>query len=294
MRTGPFLTATSRLSAFTILTGLTLLYGCKGKVRIDSAWVDQTISVDGHVDDWGGTLLPEFSDQKATVGIANDSTHLYLLLKFTDPQMARLITTTGLRLEFRDNTDQNSLFILRYHGGPMLQPGRPGSDEGPADFDGPTSGFEGGEEPGFDMPGGIDRKDKRMFTCEIKDRIIEKDIPTDGAEGPQVAFATGQGMFCYEFSIPLARGAVRYYGLGVEPGGQLLLTAVWGDRSEVFSGEKRPGGLLSGLGGGMPMGGGGGPSEGGMPGGGPGGGFGSRNLPEKQEVRFVINLSEQE
>jgi hypothetical protein len=83
-------------------------------------------------------------------------------------------------------------------------------------------------------------------------------------------------------------GAARFYGLDVKPGSQFLLTAVWGDREESDRGEKRPGGFMGGVAGGMPMSGG---SSGEMPGGGPGPGFGGRNLTEKQEVRMVISLA---
>jgi hypothetical protein len=103
-------------------------------------------------------------------------------------------------------------------------------------------------------------------------------------------------MFTYEFSVPLARGEVRYYGLGVTAGSKVILDATWGDMDEMRRGMREPGGLHGGFGGGPPGGGmtGEGMPGGGMPGGGPpGGGMGRQRpeMPKKQELRLEIELS---
>jgi hypothetical protein len=157
--------------------------------------------------------------------------------------------------------------------------------------DGETSPPEGGG-PMFGAG------DRRAFTCAIKERIEEKEIPVEGTEGPAAAFAIDQGLYTYEFSIPLAKGTVRYYGLGISPEDRLTVKATWGDMSEIrrgMGGHDRPegggppgDGMPGGMGGGMPGG-----MGGGMPPGGGPGGMGSRpDMPEKQEVTLQIDFGQ--
>jgi len=265
----------SALLAVVALAGVAATTGCKEKINLDSKWAENTVTVDGHGNDWTDLSTSYFPDQEAVIGVANDSTRLYLMVRFRDAKWARAIKTSGLKLEFQTGSKDQKTFTLRYRGGPTPEQiqqvtGRPPSDARP-DF------------PGEFRP---PESDQRVFTCYIENRIDEKEIPVDGAEGPVAAFGMDQGLFTYEFSIPLARGEVRYYGLGVGAGKKVTLDATWGDMDEMRLGRLEPGGFDGGPpGGGMP--------GGGMPGGGPPGGMGRQrpDMPEKQVVRLEIDLS---
>jgi len=272
----PFRTA---LLTFLALAGVATTSGCKEKIKLGAQWAENAVTVDGIGADWTDLSTGYFPDQEAVIGAANDSTRLYLMVRFRDAKWARAIRTSGLKLEFQTDSKDQKTFTLRYRGGPTPEQmqeftGRLGGDARP-DFPAELRPHEG---------------DRRAFTAYIENRIEEKEIPVDGVQGPAAAFGVDQGMFTYEFSVPLARGEVRYYGLGVTAGSKVILDATWGDRDEMRRDMREPGGMHGGFGGGPP---GGGMPGGGMPGGGPPGGMGRQrpDMPEKQEVRLQIELS---
>lgn len=265
----------------------------KDKAKITSVGTETAISVNGHADDWPESSLRYFQDQEAVIGVANDSTRLYLLVRFRDEKWVRAISMAGIKWEFKGGGDSAQTVILRYRGempAELRHSGRRRPSDGdttqPAGF-GPRQG----------------PADRRIFTCAIPNRIEEKDIPPDGAEGPAAAFAIDQGLFTYEFSIPLDKGAVLYYGLGILREKHLTVNATWGDMSEMRNrmaehGDRPEGGMGGGFpGGGMgggPPGGGMGGMSGGRPGGGmPGEGMERQRpeMPEKQELTLQIDLS---
>jgi len=257
-----------------------------GKDKVTSVWTDTTISVNGRADDWPESSLRYFPEQEAVIGVANDSARLYLLVRFRDEKWVRAVSMAGIKWELKGRGDSSQTVIIKYRGETppvaMTSDGRQpfGSDAAPPAGAGPMSG----------------PVDRRTFTCSIPDRIAEKEILPDGAEGPAAAFANDQGLFTYEFSIPLAKGAVRYYGLGVSLENHLTAKATWGDLSEMRDRRPGPGDMPEGgMGGGPPAGGMPGGMGGGMPGGGmPGGGMERHRpeMPEKQEVTLQIDLSQ--
>jgi hypothetical protein len=258
------------------------------KVRITSALADSIITVDGRAGDWPETALRYFPDEEAVMGVAHDSTSLYLMVRFRDEKWVRAVSMAGFKWEFESKGDSAQKVTLVFRGGTPSQ----ARDSGGMRPRGGESALPEGRGPMLG-PG-----DRRTFTCAIKDRIEEKEIPVDGAEGPAAAFAIDQGLYTYEFSIPRAKGAVRYYGLGISQEDRLTVKATWGDMIEMRRGMSGPGGRPEGgmgapPGGGIPGGMGGGMGGGMPPGGGPGGGMGSRpDMPEKHEVTLQIDFGE--
>ena len=261
------------------------------KVKVTSAVADTIMNVDGHANDWPEASLKYFPDQEAVIGVAHDSTRLYLLVRFRDEKWVRVVGMAGLKWKFKGSGDSAQTVVLNYRGG---TPAMPMNSErrGPTEENPPPSDSDG---PGWGP------SDQRTFTCSIVDRIAEKEIPTDGAEGPAAAFANDQGLYTYEFSIPLAKGAVRFYGLGITAEDRLTVDATWGDLSEMRKRMHRPddmpqGGMGGGPPGGMPGGRGGVIPGGGMPGGGmQGGGMERRRpeMPKKQEVTLQIEFAQE-
>jgi len=257
----------------------------EGRQKIDLGvpWAAKPISVDGLSSDWANLSPRLYPDREAVIGMANDSTRLYLLIRFRDPKWTRAIRMTGLTLDFKAGPDAKESFVLKYWGGPTPEQMR--EIMGKKFVDSADAEFPGGERP--DRPG---RHERRLFTCYIKNRLEEKDIPVDGSEGPAAAFNIDQGMYTYEFSIPLEKGGVLQYGLGVTTASQITLNATWGDMKNMPEREHRPDFTFGGMEGG-PMGGdmGGAPPEGGMPGGPPGGM--RRESIKKQEIQFKLTLA---
>jgi len=258
-----------------------------GTPEVSSVYVNAPITVDGNIDDWMELPGVMLDDQNASLGVSNDGECLYILFKTRDPRWMRTIRMTGLTLYLNNEGKKKKDYFIKFHDGPTRAQMRAMGDNRESDMPtrgmGPRSNRDSESEP--------------RLTCYIKDRIIEKAIPLDGSEGPRAAFDTSHGFCAYEFSIPLAEDSVRFYGIGADPGRQIVVGLEWGDMEDAMKermGGKDRGGM-GGPGGGMggPGVGMGGPGGGmGGPGGGMGGGRGGERpeMPEKQEVWIKAEL----
>jgi hypothetical protein len=252
--------------------------GCK-TVKAPASWAADPILIDGRIDDWEGVTTTRFKDENATLSLANDGDYLYALFRTSSPTWARTIRMAGLKISLDARGKKRDDFYLRYRGGPLLEE--------------PRAGMRGDRDPGSERmrPEGdfqpmIVADSLPVLTCCIKDRIIEKEIPLDGAEGPSAAFDTAMGFYIYEFAVPLTEGAIRYYGLGTEPAAKIAVGIEWGDMGAFRQDRRRPESMRS-------PGGIGGPGGMGPPGGmGGRGGTGSRpKRPEKQEIWIKTTLA---
>ncbi len=253
-----------------------------GPLKIKSGWDSTAIQVDGKSADWNGIPATFLPDQNAAIAVANDGKFIYLLFRTNDRRTARVIKFGGLAISLDPRGGKNRDFQLRFRGGPSREElGRP---------------TEGDKNRGYgrDQSGsGPELEDQRpAFTCIIKNRIAEKEIPQNGTEGPAVAFDTSMGFFTYEFRIPLTRDSVRYYGIDDHPGDKVGISLVWGDMNNTDA-RHEGGGMHVGMGG---IGGPGG--TGGERGPGGGGNWGGREgghrpePPKKQEVWLKTTLAE--
>jgi hypothetical protein len=225
---------------------------------IPVTWTDTPVQIDGEMSEWADLSTRFLYEPAAVMGMASDSTHLYLMIRFQDARWVNLIKRGGLKLWLDPKGKKKEIFMLKYSGGPtpeqMQQLGT-------------NSGGTRGRPASDDSDRSRPEDNRPVFTCAIKDRIEQKSIPASGTEGPQASFGIDQGFFVYEFSIPLDEGGVRYYGLGAAPGDRISIGVFWGDLSEMRSQGGRRGG-------GPPGGGGHGGGRGGMGGRGGGGGHG--------------------
>lgn len=266
-------------TAPTLLTlaGLILATGCNVQ-EVPSHWSTQPVQVDGKTTDWSNKPMTFFQDEGVALGLSNDAENLCILFRFQDPKWARTIRMTGLTLWLDVNGKKGKNFMIRYKGGPSLARMRAAGEGGDLDHIPPELNEclmrqEGSSE---------DR-----FTCFVKDRIIEKSIPTDGSQGPAASYDTSLGFYSYEFSVPLQESEVRYYGIGAQPGQTISIGAVWGNMSNLRGKGKGRSGMNGGRGG---MGGG--PPDRGRMGGGRGSkGGGRMQPPEKQEVWVKTQLA---
>ena len=208
-----------------------------GQQNTVSAWDSTAIQVDGKANDWTkvpATFLPE---QNAAIALSNDGQFLYVLFRTNDRRNARVIKMAGLTISLDPSGGKNQVFQIKFKGGPSRdQLGRP-----------EPAGPNMPEELPQDLNTPDSREYQPTFTCAIKDRISEKEIPVDGSEGPAVAFDTSLGFFTYEFRIPLIKDSIRYYGIDSRPGRSVGISLVWGDMSSM--GPRREGeGMRVGMG----------------------------------------------
>ena len=268
---------------------------CKD-TEISSVWTGHQIAIDGLRGDWPEGSLSTLPDREASFGLSNDSTFVYVMLSFRNPQWARTIKMSGLTVWLDPGGKKKKIFMVKLIGGPTREEIMKASGRIKDSAD--EARFSQGQER---MGERFQKKDT-VLLCSQADYLVEKPIPLDGSQGPASAFGVDHSFFVYEFKVPLKESDVMYYGLGVKPNKPISVGLIWGDmdRSKMdgdrggFHGGM--GGMGGGMGGGpegpggdmgeMPGGGGrGGPGGGGM--GGPGG----RRMPEKQEVWIKATLA---
>jgi len=262
------------------LSNLVLLAGCNTQ-EVQTYWSAEPVKVDGEMAEWASGSTAYFEDLGVQLGLRNDDQNLYVLFRFSNQAWARAIRMGGVTLWLDSAGKKKKDFGIRYTGGPsfsdLKMPGT--SDRG---------GFRQAMTPEqqqrlFDM----EQDTVGQITVIDKKSNQEMTMRADGSGGPAVCFASPQGVYTYEFAIPLHKGDVFDFGVGTEPGQVICLGLEWGGMSKEDRAKMR-----EGMGGGPPGGIGGGP-PGGM-GGGRGGrpGGGSRpQAPEKQELWVKTQLA---
>lgn len=256
-----------------------LISSCKDE-QMPGNWAQDVITVDGSVGDWESVPKYLFEEQGTALAVCNDSQNVYLLLRFSDPEWAMPIRRSGLTIWVDADGGKDKDFMIRYRGAPQMKEPRDSSfgrdmPEPVAVLPGDRGRPQGGESTA-------------LFTCYIKDRIVENEIAVDGANGPQAASTFNSGYLTYEFCIPLDSPQVLYYGIASAPGHTAGIGFEYGgsDREE----RRSMGGHMGGMGQGMPSGG---PPRGGSGGRGmpPDGAGRGPNRPESlKEQEFWIKV----
>jgi hypothetical protein len=283
-----FTTLSAKVLLLLGLAGPFLLAGC-GPQEVQTNWTAEPVKVDGEMTEWASGSTVYFEDPGVQLGLCNDNQNLYVLFRFSNESWARTIRMGGVTLWLNSSGKKKKDFGIRYTGGPSLPEfqRRGTSDEG---------GFQEALTPEqqqrlFDM----EQDTVGQITVIDKKSNQEVTMRADGSGGPTVCFASPQGTYTYEFSIPLEKSDVFSYAIGAQPGQVISLGLEWGGMGEADRermkerGGGPPGG---GMGGGPPGGMGGGP-PGGTGGGPPGGRGGGRGMqaPEEQELWVKTQLA---
>jgi len=268
-----------------LVVGFPLITGCRN-VEVPCSWAGQSVVVDGLSGDWPDSSTHYFPDEQIVLGLANDSSNLYMLFRFRDPKWAGAIAREGLTVYLDKQTKKKEDVGIHCAG----LPSREQLLEIMPDSEGDDTERRWGNRI---KPSGSEEKDQRKFVFFDKENILDVNIPTDGSKGPSIAFAVEGGMFTYEFGIPLYESVVRNYGLGIQGNQSLDIGVIWGGVPE--GSHARPdspstgmGGRSGAKGGGMRGGGG----RGGK-GGGRSGQDGRPQMPEEQEVWIRTQLATQ-
>lgn len=267
----------------TAAIGILMMLGC-GKPTYESQWTDTPIILDGHDSDWENAPI-YFSEDAGNVafGVVNDSRYLYLMIRSTDQRLARRIQLLGMSVWLDPKGKKKKDFGVRYSCSESLS----------------QSFQQLGGSPG-DMPPQLEetilsQPRQEPGTIIVVNDGFEKTIPENHLDGVTAGSGESNGIFTYEFRLPLPETAGEAgkgrrkrgerIGLGFELGSitlemrQQMMQKMGGGR----------GGMGGGMGGGRGgMGGGMGGGRGGMGGGRSGRGGG---IPEEKEIWVKITLA---
>ncbi len=268
---------------FLAFAGIILIAGCQTQ-EVETRWSAEPVKVDGEITEWNNMPMNYFEESGVGLGLCNDTEKLYILFRFNNSQWVRAIRRGGLTLWLDNSGKKKKDFGIRYTGGPSLSDLQKmgGSGEG---------GFRESLTP--EQQQRLADREKAMadqITFINKKSNREITLKADGSGGPAVCFDSLEGIYAYEFSIPLQKGDAFDCAIGAKPGQTICLGLEWGgmgDRQRMRWGEGSGMGAPPGGGGSMPPGGGG------MGGGPPGGGRGGARMqqPEKQEIWVKTKLS---
>ena len=264
--------------------------GCK-KTEITNLWNENSIKIDGDDADWENAPLTISEDINAAFGTANDEKNLYLMLRFSDYRMVRRIQRIGLTVWINSEGKKKKKFGIRYTGSELLaQSLRPqGEFENQMQR---SSQFDKMREmmkahlPGPGMVGVIQNGNVTME-------------PEKNPWGPSAASAENEGVYCYEFKIPLQFDkSVTDDQVAIAGDKIKVCLEIGGITDEMRNQMKEQMGGMRGGGGGRSGGmeGGRGGMSGGMKGGGMrdgGGRMPGREGFEKQEVWLDVILAKE-
>ena len=266
-----FITLSGKALLLLTLAGPFLLAGCVPQ-EVQTNWSAEPVKVDGEMTEWASGSTAYFEDLGVQLSLSNDSRNLYVLFRFSNQAWARALRMGGVTLWLDNSGKKKKDFGIRYTGGPSLselQKMRASSGGGFRETLTPEQQQRllEMEEATADQITVIDKKSNQEIT-----------LRADGSGGPAVCFASPQGTYTYEFSIPLEKSDVFSYAIGAQPGQVISLGLEWGGMSKAD--RER----MEKMGGGPPGGRGGG--RGGRPDG------GSRpQAPEKQELWVKTQLA---
>jgi hypothetical protein len=229
--------------------------------RIDSAWREKEVVVDGDYGEWKGPLIAVDAKDPITAAAVNDGQFLYVVLSTSEPALRMQILRQGLIVWFDPAGGTKKHFGLKYPVGIMSEDG--------------AERVRGGRRPpdlGNGQSGEARDPEQAVARLEPTNRLEvlgpEKDdahsFVADMAPGIAVKVGQVQGSLVYELKVPIGRTPEFPYAIEARPG------ALIGFGLETPKFERPSEGR--GGGGGMGGMGGGGRGRGGMGGAGRGGG----------------------
>jgi hypothetical protein len=193
------------------LSNLVLLASCKTQ-EVQTHWSAEPVQVDGEMTEWPSGSTVYFEEPGVQLGLCNDDQNLYILFRFSDQAWARAIRMGGVTLWLDNSGKKKKDFGIRYTGGPPL-----------SDLQMPGASHRGGFREAMtpeQQQRLLDMEQDTVGQITVIDKKSDQEItlPADGSGGPTICFASPQGIYTYEFSMPLRRTDVFSYAIGAEPG----------------------------------------------------------------------------
>jgi len=253
-----------------ILTAIIFLAGCKS-TEVPCSWTERTVHIDGASDDWQDYPLTFFEEEQVSIGISNDSSNVYVVLRTNNPMLIGSIRRSGITLWLDTDGGKDNDRGIQYIGGPS-----------PEEM----------EEAGIRIrPQGLDQRnmhtpmntmpddttpETRLTFIDHSQGFEEIVFLRDG-DGPEIAYGFENGLCVYELKVPFVDEDAGIFGIAAEPGQAIEICAEYG-ASRMESPPRSMGGGPGGMSGGGHPGGGGMRPGGGMRGGPPGQGGEDREI----------------
>jgi uncharacterized membrane protein YgcG len=291
------------LYALTFLALLLAIDGCGGP-KLKSTWTSEGIAVDGQDGEWSDMQF-YFSDERVTVGLANDAQHLYLYLNTADRGVQIQLLRRGFTVLFDAKGGNKASFGVRF---PLELERRSAWEIMDRQ---PLVERRDDAEGGLDSRGGFaDPGSRRSAQREVSPKIVEaifaavrsgkkmeligktpydkRRLPVDSVPGVEVALNYIDGRLIYELKVPLARvqGENYWVGIGVDK----KTIGIGFETPAIDANSMRQGRRGRGMGGGGM--GGSGMGGGGRRGGGMGGGRRVGMMPTPLKLWTKVELAE--
>jgi hypothetical protein len=251
-------------------------------VTINSNWTDTPLTIDGQNKDWDNLSQTYFKDEGVSLGLANNADNLYIIIQFRDPKILRSASKRGFTVWFDKTGGNNRDFGLRYICNP------------PIDSTLMTSRMNGFNDP-HSRKGPKQTSNRRVIEQIIVLHDPEKpgiSVRPDGSQGVSAKLDNNNGIYVYEFGIPLQASDSAFYAIGTGLATNISIGFEFGgmdrDKMEQMKQQRQGGGAGMVPGGGK--GGGGGRSGGGRAGGGMKGGGGRGGMSGNPKADMRSNM----
>lgn len=261
------------------------LWGCGSGpgLEVESRWNDGNVIMDGSAEDWAGLPLEYSEEEGISFGVRNDDESIYFIFLSREERLVRKVHIGGMILWFDAAGGTKKEFGVRYWGNRSLM------EDLRAE-----SGFPGMMTP--EQRAMIGKRESEILDMiTVIEGAEEIPLPEDSPTGPQAASGCRDGIFGYEFRIPIASDGSIPYAVAVSPGEMMSVCFELGgiDKGARERMMKERRGVIGPPGGGI--GDGGKPMEGtsprrGSPGVRPGGE--REEMMKKQEVWVTLHLAQ--
>lgn len=238
-----------------VIAALALMVGCQSE-QVQSSWSMEHVLIDGQRTDWTGKPTTYLKDSAVQLGLCNDADNLYILLRFTDEKKAFVMRRNGLRIWFDNSGKKQKKLGIRYFGGPPLSEMQRWEPTGRTIFQDSVN-TERQRHLRDMQPPPVDQIDVIIDGGEQTVSLSD-----DGSGGPSASFHAAEGIYTYEFSIPLKKNDDDIFVIDAQPGQNINVGFEWGmsprdrrdrmrergDRGEIgdLSGGRAPGGRRGG------------------------------------------------
>jgi len=265
-----------KIISFFLSLVLMMTAGCGEK--IESTWKNQMLTIDGDSQDWEGLPLQYQEDMKIVYGIVNDDVTVNFVIRFNDERLARMFSMRGFTFWLNGEDSEKKLIGIHYRDDAMR-------NKVLANERNRSRVQEQEEQPPLQSI-----KPNGKFTLAKNDtltKILISDLPAFEA-----AAASKDGIFCYEFSIPLTSmdGSPYYLNLSDQKNIKVGLEIVGMSEEEKeklkAEMEERQNSMKGGNMGGRSGGG----MRGGMRGGGKHGGGSRPQMPDMDGEEYWISV----
>ncbi|MFQ5822882.1 MAG: hypothetical protein ACE5JB_02380 [bacterium] len=187
--------------------------GCSSKLKLNSNWRQQEITVDGEQTEWQDTMT--FIEKKnVSIGVANDTEFVYVCMTSTDHQLLRQIMATGFTLWFDPEGGKEKTFGIRFPIG-MIESGLMMMQRWSRDRDQETN-LESMREKFEQSLTKIE-----VIWPEKNERLRFNNASTLPGIEAKVKLSDAADLLVYEIKVPLVQTEQHRFAIGTEAGKQL-------------------------------------------------------------------------